>query len=208
MQWVPSASFHRSKAGPADHPDGEDDPNHINDDKILIMISLKSKSNGYHNFDDDGITVSHACMRGKHDAKRDGFEMIDLIFAGKGCEVWAVLVTPKSLPGICECLSETYSAPVSTSQSTCIKQYGGESSNGCISFMPRHILIIYVLKYARRKLQILSGFLGWWSFMAVPCLKYMSPVHAAVICEQICATHLCKDESRYSKAGLGMLKLP
>ena len=85
------------------------------------MISLKSKSNGYHNFDDDGITVSHACMRGKHDAKRDGFEMIDLIFAGKGCEVWAVLVTPKSLPGICECLSETYSAPVSTSQSTCIK---------------------------------------------------------------------------------------
>lgn len=121
MQWVPSASFHRSKAGSADHPDDEDDPNHINDDKVIIMISLKSKSNGYHNFDDDGVTVSYACMRVKHDAEKDGFKMIDLIFAGKGCEVWAVLVTHKSLPGICECLSETYSAPVSTSQSTCIK---------------------------------------------------------------------------------------
>ena len=59
-------------------------------------------------------------MRVKHDAERDGFKMIDLIFAGKGCEVWARLVTPKS-SRICECLSETYSASVSTSQSTCIK---------------------------------------------------------------------------------------
>ena len=65
--------------------------------------------------------VEHACMRVKHDAEKDGFKMIDLIFAGKGCEVWAVLVIPKSPSGICECLSETYSAPVSTSQSTCIK---------------------------------------------------------------------------------------
>ena len=59
-------------------------------------------------------------MRVKHDAEKDGFKMIDLIFAGKGCEVWARLVTPTS-PGICECLSVTYSVPVSTSQSTCIK---------------------------------------------------------------------------------------
>ena len=36
--------------------------------------------------------VEHACMRVKHDAEKDGFKMIDLIFAGKGCEVWARLV--------------------------------------------------------------------------------------------------------------------
>ena len=105
------------------------------------------------------MMVSHACMRVKHDAERDGFKMIDLIFAGKGCEVWAVLVTPMS-SGICECLSETYSASVSTSQSTCIKTIWKRKLNGCLSFMPRRILLIYVLKYARRKLQILSGFLG------------------------------------------------
>ena len=33
MQWVPSASFHRSKAGSADQPNDEDDPNHINDNE-------------------------------------------------------------------------------------------------------------------------------------------------------------------------------
>ena len=33
MQWVPSASFHHNKAGSADQPDGEGDPNHIYDDE-------------------------------------------------------------------------------------------------------------------------------------------------------------------------------
>ena len=159
------------------------------------------------------FTVSHACMRVKHDDEKDGFKMIDLIFAGKGCEVWARLVTPTS-PGICECLSETYSVPVSTSQSTCIKTIWKRKLKWLFIFhalphTPHICLQIWGSYYGRHKLQILSDFLGWWSFMAVPCLKYMSPVHAAVICDQICATHLCKDEPswRYCKAGILSLKL-
>ena len=59
--------------------------------EILLMITTILKMMVF--------TVSHACMRVKHVAEKDGFKMIDLIFAGKGCEVWARLVTPTSLPG-------------------------------------------------------------------------------------------------------------
>ena len=47
--------------------------------EILLMITTILKMMVF--------TVSHACMRVKHDDEKDGFKMIDLIFAGKGCEV-------------------------------------------------------------------------------------------------------------------------
>ena len=44
--------------------------------EILLMITTILKMMVF--------TVSHACMRVKHDDEKDGFKMIDLIFAGKG----------------------------------------------------------------------------------------------------------------------------
>ena len=42
--------------------------------EILLMITTILKMMVF--------TVSHACMRVKHDDEKDGFKMIDLIFAG------------------------------------------------------------------------------------------------------------------------------
>ena len=147
-------------------------------------------------------------MRVKHYAEKDGFKMIDLIFAGKGCEVWARLVTPKPSPGICECLSERYSAPVSTSQSTCIKTIWKRKL--------KWLFIFHALPHTPHIcLQIWAGAqianFVWLSrvmiFYGRPLSQIYVTVHAVVICDQICATYLCKDEPRNCKAGMLSLKL-
>ena len=94
----------------------------FNDDKIIIMIrsALKVKVM-VTTILTMMVLQSHMLARGWNMMPRKTASRWLILFSpAKDARFLARLVTPIA-SGICECLSETYPAPVSTSQSTCIK---------------------------------------------------------------------------------------